>query len=68
MKSNVMPSIVQIEANELKQLVTEVKETVATGIVPVTRKKINHTRFGIVDLWNLRRGVRSSRVSTRWFV
>lgn len=68
MKSNVMPSIVQIEANELKQLVTEVKETVATGIVPVTRKKINHTRFGVVDLWNIRRGVKSTRVSARWFV
>jgi translation elongation factor EF-1beta len=68
MKSNVMPSIVQIEANELKQLVTEVKETVATGIVPVTRKKANPTRFGIVDLWNIRRAVRTTRVSSRWFV
>lgn len=68
MKSNVMPSIVQIEANELKQLVNEVKETVATGVVPVKRKKINATRFGIVDLWNIRRGIQATRVTSRWFI
>ena len=52
MKSNVMPSIVQLEANDLKQLVSEVKETVATGYIPVSRKKVSASNFGIVDLWN----------------
>ena len=66
MKSNVMPSIVQIEANELKQLVTEVKETVATGIVQVKQKKTNS--FGVVDLWNIRRGARIARLAHRWSI
>jgi hypothetical protein len=66
MKSNVMPSIVQIEANELKQLVTEVKETVAKGIVQVKQKKTNS--FGIVDLWNIRRGAKIARLAHRWSI
>ena len=68
MKSNVMPSIVQIEANELKQLVTEVKETVATGLVQVNRVKTNTTSFGIVDLWNIRRGAKFARLARRWSI
>ncbi|MEO7530117.1 MAG: hypothetical protein ABIS69_01860 [Sediminibacterium sp.] len=60
MKSNVMPSIVQIEQNQLKQLVSEVKETVATGIVQVNNKRKSVTpSFGVVDLWNIRRGART---------
>ena len=66
MKSNVMPSIVQLEANELKQLVTEVRETVATGIVKVKHVNANTTRFGIVDLWNIRRGAKSATALRRW--
>ena len=66
MKSNVMPSIVQIEANELKQLVTEVRETVATGIISVNRVKT--TSFGIVDLWNIRRSRRTARLARRWSI
>ena len=66
MKSNVMPSIVQLEANELKQLVTEVKETVATGYIPVSRKKVTANHFGIVDLWNIRRGAKIARLASRW--
>ena len=45
MKSNVMPSIVQIEANQLKQLVSEVKETVATGVVQVSKAKRKASNF-----------------------
>jgi len=59
MKSNVMPSIVQIEVNQLKHLVSEVKETVATGIVQVNKTKTKATSFGVVDLWNVRRGGRT---------
>ena len=50
-----MPSIVQIEANELKQLVSEVKETVATNITNVKSVKKVTPKFGITDLWNIHR-------------
>ena len=49
--SNVMPSIVQIERESLRQLVTEVRETLATGLnleTPANKPK----SFGVVDLWN----------------
>ncbi|MDB5209223.1 MAG: hypothetical protein JWQ30_50 [Sediminibacterium sp.] len=60
MKSNVMPSIVQIEVNQLKQLVSEVKETVATGLIQVNKAKRKTASFGVVDLWNVRRGARTA--------
>ncbi len=64
MKSNVMPSIVQLEAHELKQLVSEVPETVATGIIKVNGvKKV--TRFGIVDLWNIQRKGKTANAARR---
>lgn len=65
MKSNLMPSIVQIEANELKQLVTEVRETVATGITNVNRVKKVTASFSIVDLWNIRRGMKTASLARR---
>lgn len=67
MKSNVMPSIVKIEANELKQLVNEVRETVATGLIQVSRKKRATQSFGIVDLWNIQRGMKTATASRRAF-
>ena len=57
MKSDVMQSIVQIEAEILNGLVTEVKETLATGI---KKAKKTERSFGIVDLWNIRRNARSA--------
>ena len=59
MTSNVMPSIVQIEEESLKHLVTEVKETLATNIKlqPATLK---NKRFGIVDMWNCQRNIRTA--------
>lgn len=66
MKSSVMPSIVQIEANQLKQLVSEVKEIVATRIVKVSHKKTRVNSFGIVDLWNIRRSVKTAQMLRRW--
>lgn len=63
MKSNVMPSIVRMEREILEQLVREVKETVATGIEMSGKER----SFGAVDLWNLRRGKKSSRRTVkRW--
>ena len=69
MKSNVMQSIVQIEANDLKNLVSEVKETVATGLIKVnSAKSTATTSFGIVDLWNIRRSRRTARLARRWSI
>lgn len=67
MKSNVMPSIVQIEANELKQLVSEVKETVATGFAQVknTASNVKTPGFGAVDMWKIRRGAKMARLAIR---
>lgn len=52
MKSDVMHSRVQMEPAILEQLVTEVKETVATEVELTKEPKSN---FGIVNLWNIRR-------------
>lgn len=65
MKSNVMPSIVQLEAEELKELVREVKETVAVDVVN-TKKTNEQAPFGAVDLWKLRRNVKTARASFHW--
>jgi hypothetical protein len=57
MKSDVMPSIVQMGKDELQHLTAEVKETVATGIqLPIAKKK----SFGVVDMWNIRRNAKSA--------
>jgi Txe/YoeB family toxin of Txe-Axe toxin-antitoxin module len=53
MNSDVMPSRVKMEANHLKQLVEEVKETVATGIQ--TPENLKPSSFGVVDLWNIQK-------------
>ena len=62
MTSNVMPSIVQLEADELKELVREVKETVAVDVVS-TKKVISSAPYGAIDLWKLRRTVKTARAS-----
>lgn len=55
MKSDAVQSIVQMEPRILQQLVTEVKETVATGI---DYPKMKKRSFGVVNLWNIRRNGR----------
>jgi len=58
MKIDVMPSIVQMEPEVLKNLVKEVKERVAQDIqLP---KKASPS-FGINDLWNIRRKAKTTR-------
>ncbi len=57
MKSDVMPSLIQMDKEELLKLVTEVKETVATVIeLPEAKKKT----FGHLDMWHIRRNFRSA--------
>jgi hypothetical protein len=55
MKSDVMHSRVQMEPTLLRQLVNEVKETVATDVEYTTKNK---RAFGVVGLWNIRRNSR----------
>lgn len=52
MNSDVMHSRVQMEPLILKNLMTEVKETVATDVV---LSKPRNRSFGAVQLWNMRR-------------
>ena len=53
MNSNVMPSRVRMEPALLQQLVTEVKETVATGIK--MNESAKQSSFKAIDLWSIRR-------------
>ena len=55
MKNDVMPSIVQMDAEELHKLTTEVKETVATLIRHPKVKQKTEKAFGHLDMWNIRR-------------
>jgi hypothetical protein len=57
MKHDVMPSIVQMDETALKNLVAEVKETVATGIKLNEKQKDS---FKVVDMWNIRRNAKSA--------
>lgn len=58
MMNNVMSSVVQIDAEELQNLVAEVKETVATVIhLPKSKQKKS---FSEVDMWNIRKNAKSA--------
>ena len=57
MNSDVMPSRVQMDAEVLKNLLTEVKETVANVI---ERPEVKPTSFSVVDMWNIRRTAKSA--------
>jgi len=60
MNSDVMPSRIQMEKEELKQLTQEVKETLDTTMA-------EEKSFGTVDLWNVRKQMKSAtRFARRW--
>jgi hypothetical protein len=54
MNTTKVPSIVQIEERELRQLLNQVEETVATN-VPEFQKPSRKRKFGVVDLWHCRK-------------
>jgi len=59
MNSNVLPAVIQIDGKNLNNLVTEVKETLATDLtkqLPTLKQK----KFGIVDLWNCQKTLRTA--------
>lgn len=57
MKGKVMSLMVKMEPELLKDLVTEVKETIATDI----QMSEASNRFTIVDMWNIRRNSVSAK-------
>ena len=60
MKTDVMPSMVQMEYGVLQELVKEVKETVAKEVkMPAAETE---SKFGSVDMWNIRRNSKSARL------
>lgn len=67
MKNHVTNSIVKMESEELKKLVAEVKETVATN---VQLKEDGHSHnFSVVDLWKIQKKQKlasSSKLTDRW--
>lgn len=57
--SNVSTSIVQIEGEELRQLVIEVKETLATNLQLDVNSSLPK-RFTAVDLWKCQNRMRTA--------
>ncbi len=62
MNQNVMPSLVQLDQETLKNLVAEVKETVATEF------SYRKTRvFTSANLWKIRNGRKQTdRITRKW--
>jgi hypothetical protein len=54
MNTTKVPSIVRIEERELRQLLNQVEETVATD-VPMFPETPKTRKFGIVDMWHCRK-------------
>lgn len=57
MNFSTKPSVIQMDEEALKQLVTEVKETVAIDFKPTKTKRPSFTTF---DMWNIRRNAKSA--------
>ncbi len=65
MNTNVMPSIIQIEKENLRKLVTEVKETFASD-VNLQQTTSSAKKFGIVDLWNCQKMMKTATSRRRF--
>jgi hypothetical protein len=57
MNSNVTGSIINMEEGELRELVKEVKETMAANV--------NDKVFSAADLWNIHKTMRTAQSSRR---
>lgn len=61
MNNDVTPSIIKMGDEQLKQLLTEVKETVAT--------EVKENTFSAADLWNIQRNMKPAlrtKLTQRW--
>lgn len=56
MNSNVNNAIIMMDNDELRELVTEVKETVATNV---------DKQFSAADLWRIQRNMRTAHGARR---
>ena len=56
MKLDEMSSVMQMKGETFRQLVTEVKETIAIVDFPEPATR----SFGLIDMWNIRRNARSA--------
>jgi hypothetical protein len=56
MKCDVKSSVIQMKDETFKQLVTEVKETVAD----VDLREPARRSFGLIDMWNIRKNAKSA--------
>jgi hypothetical protein len=56
MNTNVMLSHVQMDKEEFKNLLTEVKEIVGKDVETSVKQS-----FGQVDIWNIRRSMKTAR-------
>ena len=59
MTSKATPSVIQMEADNLKLLTTEVKETIAININEQT-SEVKDKKFSVADMWNSQRNVRTA--------
>jgi hypothetical protein len=65
MNQVLMPSVVQMDPETLKRLTTEVKETLATGMVLPAQKK----RFTLVNLWKIHQAKKQpTRITRKWAI
>ncbi|MBC7652479.1 MAG: hypothetical protein H7101_12090 [Deinococcales bacterium] len=61
MNNKVAPSIIKMADEQLNQLLTEVKETVA--------ENVKQNNFGVTDLWNIQRNKKPAlraKLTNRW--
>ena len=56
MKVDESSSVIQMKGETFRQLVTEVKETIAIVDFPEPARR----SFGLIDMWNIRRNARSA--------
>ncbi|HMJ46382.1 MAG TPA: hypothetical protein VK498_03590 [Ferruginibacter sp.] len=61
MKSETMGFITPINKKDMKELMKETKETIATGMVSASTDKT----FAEVDMWRIRKNLRTTRSMRR---
>lgn len=62
MKGEIMPSIVKIDKAHLKELMYEVKETLATDFIAPNNNQKSKT-FAAIDLWRIQQNFKSANLN-----